>query len=55
MEGSFRMETATLIVIVILILALMFFGYTILNSSSDSGRTTGSYSTPSYSGGACGR
>ena len=55
MEVNFKMETATLIVIVILIIALMFFGYTIFSSNSNSGRTTGSYSAPSYSGGGCGR
>ena len=49
------MDTFTIAVIVILILALLFFGFTILRQDSgSSGKATG-YSAPSYVGGGCGR
>jgi len=50
------MDTATLVILVIFILALLFFGYTILKSNAGSSQTGRvSYPTPSYVGGGCGR
>ena len=54
-EVKERMDTFTLVIVVILILALIFFGVTILGGSSGSSRASTSGYAPSYAGGGCGR
>ena len=50
-----RMDNLTLIVIVVLILALLFFGYSMLNSGNSGVSKSYSAPAPSYVGGGCGR
>ncbi len=51
------MDKVTLVIIVILILALLFFGITLIssNNSANTGRVSSSYPSSQYVGGGCGR
>lgn len=49
------MDNQTMIIIVIFVLALLFFGYTIINAGSSAGTKSSGYYQPQVLGGGCGR
>ena len=49
------MDTITIVIIAILLIALFFFGITIFSGSNNSKSSGYSSYQPSYAGGGCGR
>lgn len=50
------MKTSTIVIIVLLILALIFFGYTMINQGNPgTGNLVSNYPSASYLGSGCGR